>query len=876
MEPFSKKRRLAPKDAQQAMMEQSNNQQRFDYPAQSPIDSASQPLPQSSTGDAEFERYARHIQDAANMAGPSPRRGAYESVSVLLLRWEDDLTVADDLLALQKLFTDRYSYGIVPWQIPSSGNPTQELVAQVQKLLDNRLPEQLLIIYYVGTSYVAVDGDLYWACNAAVDSPKVPWDAVKNIIMDEPSDILFLLDCCALPDDSANGNNGVKQALAACAPDTAANEPGPNSFTYHLIDALHKLSSGPPFTAQQLHEELNVSIQALRSIEQNASTNGESKEATPSERAPVFFSLTPGNTKNIVLTPMHENNPPAMMAPMDGYDNMMHDRQVEHYQAPMSPALLFEEPRTLVSIQFPDEFGHEMVTFKQWLNSIPGTSTTVTVEGKFQGPPTILIMSMPTEIYNAISQERQCVFLGYTKSHNMVKEHQSLVDLAMLANQASNQASNKQLEDGKMLLDAASSLAAVSSPGLNKMEPQAINPPGMAPYEQSPNMLSRPMILTAAQKEILTPQQAELLRSLGMKDHESEMHEAAVQLKALSHVRPPSHDNSGSRQERGQSHGHLLDDPNHNSPSYHSPRQHSISSHQQQDMNDHSDIDGDLYNAGAYATPSTSRAKPRKSLTKSVSNKTDTRCSMCSHAPFKDSSSLRKHVAAAHTRPFPCAFAFAGCTSTFGSKNEWKRHIASQHLCLTYYRCSSCPQSQTEGKGNEFNRKDLFTQHLRRMHAPFAIKKQRGAGDNRLVTEWENHVKQMQTDCLVHRRQPPQRSACPKEDCVTVFEGNGSWDDWTEHVGRHMEKGEAGRLGVDGLLAEWALNEGIIEMRGGEYRLVGAERDGAQGGYFSDGQGQGGHSQQREPGNGQGVKREHDEMQRESGGGEEMIADELR
>ena len=73
------------------------------------------------------------------------------------------MTVADDLLALQKLFTDRYSYGIVPWQIPSSGNPTQELVAQVQKLLDNRLPEQLLIIYYVGTSYVAVDGDLYWA-----------------------------------------------------------------------------------------------------------------------------------------------------------------------------------------------------------------------------------------------------------------------------------------------------------------------------------------------------------------------------------------------------------------------------------------------------------------------------------------------------------------------------------------------------------------------------------------------------------------------------------------------------------------------------------------------------------------------------------------
>jgi uncharacterized lipoprotein len=35
-----------------------------------------------------------------------------------------------------------------------------------------------------------------------------------------------------------------------------------------------------------------------------------------------------------------------------------------------------------------------------------------------------------------------------------------------------------------------------------------------------------------------------------------------------------------------------------------------------------------------------------------------------------------------------------------------------------------------------------------------------------------------------------------------------------------MEKGEGGRLGVDGLLAQWALDEGIIERKAdGEYRL---------------------------------------------------------
>jgi hypothetical protein len=54
-----------------------------------------------------------------------------------------------------------------------------------------------------------------------------------------------------------------------------------------------------------------------------------------------------------------------------------------------------------------------------------------------------------------------------------------------------------------------------------------------------------------------------------------------------------------------------------------------------------------------------------------------------------------------------------------------------------------------------------------------------------------------------------------------------------------MEKGEAGRLGVDKLLARWALEEGIIERRGdGEYRLIGTEREGGSGaGYYSDGNG---------------------------------------
>jgi hypothetical protein len=209
----------------------------------------------------------------------------------------------------------------------------------------------------------------------------------------------------------------------------------------------------------------------------------------------------------------------------------------------------------------------------------------------------------------------------------------------------------------------------------------------------------------------------------------------------------------------------------------------------------------------------------------------ETTCTHCSHAPFRDSSSLRKHIAAAHTRPFPCAFSFAGCSSTFGSKNEWKRHMASQHLCLQFYRCSACVSSTSSHDGskpNEFNRKDLFTQHLRRMHAPLQIKRSastmatKSEADATLQIEWDTHVKTMQRECLVTRRLPPQKVECPKPACGSKFEGGAAWDEWTEHVGRHLEKSEAANLEVDAMLVEWALKEGIVETGGtrGGYRLA--------------------------------------------------------
>ena len=388
-----------------------------------------------------------------------------------------------------------------------------------------------------------------------------------------------------------------------------------------------------------------------------------------------------------------------------------------------------------------------------------------------------------------------------------------------LVSAASIKPVTKKTEESRILLEAHEAAAVGSGAARREPPSQYSAAQPETPLRQT-NHGRQPLPVGPTSSSTSSTQARRGLSGIAGNKHDveesAEVQEAAEQLKALSHVRH-SHGSTSGPDRRGARVGDSIDvrpcdDPDSGA-----------------DAND-SGADNHHPTSSPYTTTS-SKSKTRSSL--KPAPRQETRCTFCTHTPFKDSSSLRKHIAAAHTRPFPCAFSFSGCSSTFGSKNEWKRHIASQHLCLQYYRCSSCPQSAAEGKGNEFNRKDLFTQHLRRMHAPSAIKKPPVKGDSKLQVEWDSYVKDMQQSCLITRRQPPQRSSCPHPDCQTGFEGPSSWDEWTEHVGRHMEKGEAQRLGIDALLADWALVEGIIERKeDGGYRLcnsvgINGDRDSA-------------------------------------------------
>ncbi|KAF2161813.1 hypothetical protein M409DRAFT_27869 [Zasmidium cellare ATCC 36951] len=135
-------------------------------------------------------------------------------------------------------------------------------------------------------------------------------------------------------------------------------------------------------------------------------------------------------------------------------------------------------------------------------------------------------------------------------------------------------------------------------------------------------------------------------------------------------------------------------------------------------------------------------------------------------------------------RAFPCPLAIHGCLSSFGSKNEWKRHVTTQHMRLGFWRCDLCTN---ERKPNDFNRKDLFTQHVRRMHPPDSQRTTYKKSIPRSPKDPadEQYLQAAATRCYIPLRSSPEECRCII--CEKVFRGHGAWDERMEHIGRHME-----------------------------------------------------------------------------------------
>lgn len=149
-------------------------------------------------------------------------------------------------------------------------------------------------------------------------------------------------------------------------------------------------------------------------------------------------------------------------------------------------------------------------------------------------------------------------------------------------------------------------------------------------------------------------------------------------------------------------------------------------------------------------------------------------------------------------RAFLCPLAPYGCKSAFNAKNEWKRHAMTQHFRTGFWRCDQCTDSPD--RPNDFNRKDLFVQHVRRMHPTHTTlavsnssnKKKKNNNNNNnnraqttRTTTMEAALNKIAERCYQLTHSAPESCCCVF--CEETFEGEGAVESRMEHVGKHME-----------------------------------------------------------------------------------------
>ncbi len=220
---------------------------------------------------------------------------------------------------------------------------------------------------------------------------------------------------------------------------------------------------------------------------------------------------------------------------------------------------------------------------------------------------------------------------------------------------------------------------------------------------------------------------------------------------------------------------------------------------------------------------------------------------------FPTQGELDEHTLRVH-KNISCLFAFAGCTERFSKSNEWKRHVASLHLRTQVWNCALCHQSR-------FPRKDLYMQHLWRMHSKpvwdekrawdenrpkkrkasemqgtadaqgAAVAKGSAAGESEALKLYRMCNDMIVRDSCVVVRTLPTQWACHMAGCTAppYTDNPDAWNKSMDHLIGHYRKNSAATADAPpnpGLVA-WAARTGVIEpcdtVHGG-WKLVDKER----------------------------------------------------
>ncbi|KAK0717446.1 hypothetical protein B0T26DRAFT_751504 [Lasiosphaeria miniovina] len=250
------------------------------------------------------------------------RRFEYEDVFSLLLYWEDDdLKVAPEVESLGATLRDIYHYKTETWKIPSK-RPDWDIKERLIRFLRaNDDQGNLVMFYYAGHAVPnpQIGGAPLWSSRRTHGKTMFS-GSILSTIEEAESDFLLLFDCCNAyhpPNGPSGSGRNIIEVISAVGfgGGAVAAEPGVDSFTYHLDEALALAKRRGPLKVVDLYMHIinRLFPEAPARLRSGSSfvVDGNGPVDQRSRRQCLVHYWLSGRDKSITLAPLEKTSSPC-------------------------------------------------------------------------------------------------------------------------------------------------------------------------------------------------------------------------------------------------------------------------------------------------------------------------------------------------------------------------------------------------------------------------------------------------------------------------------------------------------------------------------------------------------------------------------------
>ncbi len=249
------------------------------------------------------------------------------------------------------------------------------------------------------------------------------------------SDVLILLDCCAAASSATGSGNGITEIIAACGFEAWAPGVGQHSFTRSLVDELKYLGSMGPFSTSLLHNKVLSRVKYWKPRFAPSASHHEMRR-TPiyivisNETRPRSIELEPlgsqkltdSNTRDVSPTSsIHDSTFSSLSTSVDqASTSEIASKSSSSSLDGVWPDKDFACPKVLMSIALEEEQWLSPQHWTDWIRSIPALVKYANIEGVYKSDSTLILISIPIAIWNLVPADPAILFLGFSKSQNLL------------------------------------------------------------------------------------------------------------------------------------------------------------------------------------------------------------------------------------------------------------------------------------------------------------------------------------------------------------------------------------------------------------------------------------------------------------------------